>query len=68
MNKITVREDSLNSEIIIKEDTVIHYNDCTCNVKFIIESNAKLFIYLENSKLTTDFNIKHNINLKSHNI
>lgn len=61
MNKITVRGEALDKNIIIKENTVIYYENSYGNINFNIENESNLFIYLEKSNLKINFNINKDL-------
>lgn len=58
MNKIEVRGNKIDKEIVISSDTVIYFYDCDCKINYVILDNVRVFEYIENSCIDKSYDIK----------
>lgn len=60
MNKIEVRDETLEKIIKLNEDTFIFYENCNINVKYEITGDVKVFMYVYNSVINGSYDISSN--------
>lgn len=60
MNKIEVRDETLEKIIKLNEDTFIFYENCNINVKYEITGDVKVFMYVYNSVINCSYDVNSN--------
>lgn len=68
MNKIEVKSSNKKQEFILEEDSFIFISDCECDFVFTSSFDIKVFIYIDNSSVKSNFSITNNLILNIFNV
>lgn len=63
MNKILIDSNIKSQEFILKEDTIIFYENANCKINYKIENDIKIFECLINSNVTCTYDLNFNLAL-----